>query len=110
MSVITSTEMIRIKAKSFNENAFDFLGPLSHKESVINRIQAGTIMRIGIATLAMITLPICMNSAGEKSSIERVSVNHVPQNTPVTSIKRKIEIKSIALNFMKTNYCLNQRC
>src|SRR5688572_10265865 len=43
-------------------------------------------MRIGTATLAIIVLPICMNSAGEKSSSERVSVNHVPQNTPVTSM------------------------
>jgi hypothetical protein len=49
--------------------------------------------RIGVATLSMITLPIWMNSSGEKLSIERVSVNHVPQNTPVTSIRRNNEMR-----------------
>src|SRR5690606_6707590 len=42
---------------------------------------------MGFATLATMTLPICMNSAAEKSLMERVSVNQVPQKTPVVNVK-----------------------
>jgi len=45
-------------------------------------------MRMGMATLAIMVLPIWINSAGSKSCRERVRVNQVPQNTPVTSMTR----------------------
>lgn len=48
---------------------------------------------IGTATFAIITFPIWINSAAVKLSMERVSVNHVPQKTPVTIIMRNNEIK-----------------
>lgn len=57
-------------------------------------MQSGTMMLIGTATFAIITLPICINSAAENSFKERVSVNHVPQNTPV---KRNSKNKAIKL-------------
>src|SRR5947209_664057 len=38
-----------------------------------------------------------MNSAGEKVSIDRVSVNHVPQKTPVTRARRNSSTKFVSL-------------
>ena len=48
---------------------------------------------IDIAPFAIITFPGGKNSSVEKLSSERVGVNQVPQNIPVTSIKRINEIK-----------------
>jgi hypothetical protein len=55
---------------------------------IITKIHAGMRNRIGMATFAMMAFPIWINSPGENVSSERVSVNQVPQKTPVTSINR----------------------
>jgi hypothetical protein len=55
---------------------------------------------IGRATLAIMTFPICTNSAAEKESKERVNVNHVPQNTPVTSMRRSMVMNWTAFRFI----------
>ena len=55
---------------------------------------------IGMATFAIMTFPIWINSSVEKLPRERVSVNQVPQKTPVTSIKRTSETMYTALNFI----------
>ena len=49
---------------------------------------AGIRIRMGHATLAIMVLPMRIKLSGGKSLILLVSVNHVPQNTPVTSITR----------------------
>ena len=57
-------------------------------------------MRIGKATLEIITFPIWINSAGSNSWSDLVSVNQVPQNTPVTNISNTTETKYDDLNFI----------
>src|ERR1051326_7328282 len=42
-----------------------------------------------------------MNSEAEKSGMERVKVNHVPQKTPITSEANIKLANSIAFNFME---------
>lgn len=67
----------------------------------MNNKVAGIKIRMGRATLAIIVLPMWMNSAEEKVSSERVSVNQVPQKTPVTSAINTIEKNSSHFNFMR---------
>jgi hypothetical protein len=68
--------------------------------SIDNKV-AGIMMLMGIATLAMIVFPIWINSPGENPCIERVSVNHVPQKTPITSEVSTRQINSIIFNFIR---------
>jgi hypothetical protein len=58
----------------------------------MNKIHEGIIMLMGTATLAIIVLPICMNSAAEKFSIDRLNENQVPQNTPDINTSRDNEM------------------
>lgn len=73
---------------------------------IINIIQAGIRKAIGMATLAIITFPMLINSLAEKLSSDCDSGNHVPQNTPITNISKKSAIKFIRENFISVSFYL----
>jgi hypothetical protein len=50
----------------------------------MTRSEAGISIRMGTAMFAIMVWPMCRNSAGVNVSSERVRVNQVPQNTPIT--------------------------
>jgi len=58
----------------------------------------GIRIRIGHATLLIIVLPIRMKLSAGNTSRLRVSVNHVPQNTPVTNMT--------SIRFIHNRICL----
>ena len=51
------------------------------------RMDAGNRMLIGRPRFEIMILPTSRNVAAVMASIERLKLNHVPQNTPVTSAK-----------------------